>query len=203
MASKDSRITSYISKSADFAQPILEKLRSLVHKACPEVEETMKWSFPHFNYKGEMMCSMAGFKQHCAFSFWKAALMKDPALLQNAHSELAMGHFGRICSIKDLPADKIIIAYIKEAMQLNDTGLKISKPKPTVKKDLEIPDYFGKAVKRNKAAWRVFENFSYSNKKEYLEWITDAKTEETRNKRLTAAIEWMAEGKARNWKYEK
>ena len=202
MASKDPRIDAYIEKSAEFAQPILTKLRALVHKACPEVEETMKWSFPHFDYQGEMMCSMAAFKQHCAFNFWKAALMKDKKLVQQAKAETAMGHFGKISSVKDLPGDKAMIAYVKEAMQLNKAGIKQIK-KPVVKKDLVIPDYFKKALLKNKQAGTVFENFSYSNKKEYLEWITEAKTEETRNKRLTIALEWIAEGKIRNWKYLK
>lgn len=203
MAKKDPRIDAYISNSADFAKPILNHLRTLVHKACPATEETMKWSFPHFDYKGEMMCSMASFKQHCAFGFWKAALMKDPVLINNAKSETAMGHMGRITSLKDLPADKIILAYVKEAMKLNDDNIKVAKPKPAIKSELIIPGYFTTALKKNKKALASFEEFSYSNKKEYVLWVTEAKTEETRNKRLTQAIEWMAEGKARNWKYAK
>jgi uncharacterized protein YdeI (YjbR/CyaY-like superfamily) len=203
MAKKDPRIDAYIEKSAAFAQPVLKHLRKLIHQVCPETEETMKWSFPHFDYKGEMMCSMAAFKQHCAFGFWKASLMKDPALIENAKSESAMGHLGRIASIKDLPPDKKILGYIKEAMALNDKGIKVVKEKPVAKAALEIPEYFTKAVKKNKKAWATFEAFSYSNKKEYVEWIKEAKTEETRSKRLEQGIEWMAEGKVRNWKYVK
>ncbi len=203
MAKKDPRIDTYIVKSADFAKPILNHLRALVHKACPDAEETMKWSFPHFDYKGEMMCSMAAFKQHCSFGFWKAALMKDPVLIANAKSEAAMGHLGRITSLKDVPADKIILGYIKEAMKLNDDNIKVAKPKPASKSELIIPLYFTAALKKNKKALAVFEGFSYSNKKEYVLWVTEAKTEDTRNKRLTQAIEWMAEGKVRNWKYVK
>jgi uncharacterized protein YdeI (YjbR/CyaY-like superfamily) len=203
MAKKDPRIDAYIEKSAAFAQPILKHLRKLVHLACPEAEETMKWSFPHFDYKGEMMCSMAAFKQHAVLNFWKAALMKDPSLIENAKSEVAMGHFGRIVSLKDLPADKKILGYIKEAMLLNEKGIKVAKPKPAAKAELEIPDYFTKAVKKNKKAWATFESFSYSNKKEYVEWVKEAKTAETRDKRLEQGIEWMAEGKVRNWKYVK
>ena len=203
MGTKDKRIDAYIAKSADFAKPILNHIRSLVHKACPDVEETMKWSFPHFDYKGEMMCSMAAFKQHCAFGFWKASLMKDPVLMQNAKSETAMGHLGRITSLKDIPPDKKMIDFIKEAMKLNDAGVKIIKPKTVAKKELVIPEYFTDAVMKNKKAWATFEKFSPSNKKEYVEWITGAKTDETRNSRLKQAIEWMAEGKPRNWKYMK
>lgn len=203
MATKNKAIDAYIAKSADFAKPILNHLRELVHKTCPDVEESMKWSFPHFDYKGEMMCDMAAFKQHCSFGFWKAALMKDPVLMATAKSEVAMGHLGKITSLKDLPPDKKIIAWIKEAMQLNDEGKKVVKARPVVKTALIIPDYFTATVKKNKKAWATFETFAPSAKKDYVEWITEAKTEETRNKRLTQAIEWMAEGKRRNWKYER
>ncbi|MBC7888560.1 MAG: YdeI/OmpD-associated family protein [Ferruginibacter sp.] len=202
MGKKVKAIDEYISKSADFAKPILIHLRELVHKACPDAEEKMKWSFPHFDYKNTMMCSMAAFKQHCVFGFWKAALMKDPVLVENAKSEVAMGHLGRITSKKDLPADKTIIAWIKEAMQLNDLGIKLPlKTKATATKELVVPDYFMKALAKNKQAWQIFENYPYAHKKEYVEWITGAKTEETRNKRMATAIEWMAEGKSRHWKY--
>src|SRR5882757_7669780 len=110
MAKKEKAIDAYIARSADFAKPILNHIRELVHKACPDVEEKMKWSFPHFDYKGEMMCSMAAFKQHAAFGFWKAALMKDPILTETSKSEVAMGHLGRITSLKDLPSDKKMAA---------------------------------------------------------------------------------------------
>ncbi|HET9057320.1 MAG TPA: YdeI/OmpD-associated family protein [Chitinophagaceae bacterium] len=202
MATQDKRVDAYIAKSADFAKPILNHLRQLVHKVCPDVEETMKWSFPHFDYKGEMMCSMAAFKQHCSFGFWKAALMKDPVLLETAKSEVAMGHLGKITSLNDLPGDKKIIAWIKEAMKLNEEGKKVIREKP-VKKEVIVPGYFTAAVKKNKKAAATFDTFSPSCKREYVEWITEAKTEETRNKRLSQAIEWMAEGKRRSWKYER
>lgn len=203
MATKSREIDTYIAKSADFAKPILNHLRELVHKTCPDAEETMKWSFPHFDYKGEMLCSMAAFKQHCSFGFWKASLMKDKELMETAQSEVAMGHLGRITSLKDLPSDKKITAWIKKAMKLNEDGIKVVKKKPTEKKDLVVPDYFTKAVKKNKKAWVTFEAFSPSAKKDYVGWITEAKTEETKEKRLIQAIEWMAEGKRRNWKYER
>ncbi len=203
MAKKEKKIDAYIAKSADFAKPILLHIRELVHKACPDVEEKMKWSFPHFDYKGEMMCSMAAFKQHAVFGFWKAALMKDPILVETARSEVAMGHLGRLASLKDLPSDKKMTAWIKEAMQLTDKGIKLpAKAKSAEKKELVVPDYFIKALSKNKKAKQVFENFAYSHKKEYLEWITEAKTEETRNKRMATALEWMTEGKGRNWKYQ-
>jgi uncharacterized protein YdeI (YjbR/CyaY-like superfamily) len=203
MIAKNPPIDAYIAKSAAFAKPILTHLRKLVHQACPTAEEKIKWSFPHFDYKGEMMCSMAAFKQHCVFGFWKAALMKDKLLMKNARSEVAMGHLGKITTLKDLPPDKKIIAWIKEAMQLNDQGLTVQKTKPLPATALTIPDYFSKAVKKNKKAWNTFDAFSPSAKKEYVQWVTEAKAAETRNKRLMQAIEWMAEGKPRNWKYMK
>ncbi|MFA3783495.1 YdeI family protein [Melioribacteraceae bacterium 4301-Me] len=202
MGKKDPRIDAYISKAQDFAKPILEHLRNLVHETCPEVEETMKWSFPHFNYKGDIMCSMAAFKQHASFGFWKAALIKEAVLAKAAKSEAAMGSLGKITSLKDLPSDKKLISLIKKAAKLNEAGIKVSKKKK-IKKELEIPDYFIKALSKNKKALTSFKNFSYSHKKEYVEWISEARTEETRNKRIATAIEWLSEGKPRNWKYIK
>ncbi|CAN5816813.1 hypothetical protein BH11BAC4_BH11BAC4_16370 [soil metagenome] len=204
MSKKEKVVDAYITKSADFAKPVLNHIRQLVHDACPEVEEKMKWSFPHFDYKGEMMCSMAAFRQHAIMGFWKASLMKDATLMLNARSEESMGHLGKLTSLKDLPADKKITGYIKEAMKLNDLGKKIpSKPKPAANKELIVPDYFLKTIKKDKKAFQYFENFSYSQKKEYVEWITEAKADETRNKRMETALEWITEGKIRNWKYLK
>ena len=204
MSVKIKAIDAYIAKSADFAKPILQHIRELVYKTCPDVEEKIKWGFPHFDYKGEMMCSMAAFKQHAAFGFWKAALMKDPVLAETAKSEVAMGHLGRITSLKDLPADKKMVAWIKEAMALNDKGIKlVAKPRSTEKKELIVPDDFIKALSKNKKAKQIFDAFPYSHKKEYVEWVVEAKTEETKTRRMTSAIEMMAEGKSKNWKYAK
>lgn len=200
MGKTDKRIDTYISKAEPFAQPILSYLRSLVHQACPEVEETIKWGFPHFNYKG-MMCSMASFKKHCVFGFWKAALMSDRTLIKNAQSEASMGHLGKITTLKDIPTDRVIIRNIKEAMKLNEQGVKLEKKKPANIKTLEIPSYFRKALGTNEKANRTFNSFSLSNQRDYVEWIIDAKTEPTREKRIAQAIEWLAEGKVRNWKY--
>ncbi|MES1226530.1 MAG: YdeI/OmpD-associated family protein [Bacteroidota bacterium] len=201
MPTKDKRVDAYIAKSADFAKPVMIHLRELIHKTCPEVVETIKWGMPSFEYKGPF-CGFAAFKQHCAFGFWKASLMKEPALMESAKEETAMGHLGKITSLKDLPSDKKLISYLKEAMKLNDDGVKVVRVvKP--KKEIAVPKYFTDALKKNKKAFSTFENFSPSCRREYLEWITEAKTEETRNKRMTQAIEWMAEGKQRNWKYMK
>ncbi|RAJ80274.1 uncharacterized protein YdeI (YjbR/CyaY-like superfamily) [Chitinophaga dinghuensis] len=200
----DPRIDAYIEKAAAFAQPILQHFRQLVHQACPDVTETIKWGFPHFDYNGSILTSIAGFKQHCAVNFWKAAIMDDPDKILTATGETAMGHLGKITSLKELPADKILIKYLKQAAKLIDEGAKVpQKPKTTEKKELEIPADLVAALKKNKAAAKTFEEFSYSNKKEYTSWITEAKTEATRQSRIATAVEWMAEGKIRNWKYLK
>lgn len=200
MSKKDPRIDAYIAKAQDFAKPILTHLRELVHKAVPDVEETIKWGFPHFDYLNEMMFSMASFKAHMAMGFWKVSLMSDPDKILNAKE--AMGNFGRITDIKDLPSDKIIIKYLKEAARLNKEGIKVKKVVSKETKELVIPDYFTKALSKNKAAKKVFDGFTPGKKKEYVEWLTEAKTEATRDKRMEQALEWIAEGKTRHWKYQ-
>jgi len=203
MNNTDPRIDNYILKSADFAVPILIHLRELIHIGCPEIKETVKWSFPNFEYKGSILCSMASFKQHCAFGFWLGSLMDDPhGLLTTGNNKTAMGNLGQIKSLEDLPSDDIMIQYIRHAKELIDKGIKLPKKAPaSATKELEIPDYFAEALKTNKKATATFDAFSYSNKKEYVEWVTEAKSEDTRNKRLATAIEWLAEGKIKNWKY--
>lgn len=199
MPTLDARVDAYIARSTDFARPILTRLRALVHKACPQVEEKIKWGIPSFEFKGPM-CGMASFKQHCTFGFWKASLMKDNTLLETAKSEVAMGHLGRITSLKDLPADRVMIGYIKEAAKLNEDGIKV-KRRPVVKTPVVVPAYMLKALKTNKKAEKTFREFSNSNRKEYVEWITEARTEATREKRIETMLQWLEEGKIRNWKY--
>lgn len=203
MGTKDPRVDAYIAKSAAFAKPILSHLRELIHDNCPSVEETIKWGFPHFTYKGpadrnpRILCSMASFKQHCAFGFWYKFSMND-----NQQNAPAMGQYGRITSLADLPKDKVLIKDIKDAIKVHDAGIKPrGTPRPAEKKELEIPAYLTAALKKNKKAFETFKQFSYTNKKDYVDWIIEAKTEATRNKRLDTAIEWMSEGKPRNWKY--
>lgn len=202
MGNKDPRIDTYITKSADFAKPVLTHLRYLVHEVCPDIEETIKWGFPHFDYKGTV-CSMAAFKQHCAFGFWKSSLMSDKYLLFQKEEKTAMGQLGQIKSITDLPAG-ILKAYLQEAYGLNENNIKMPSKNKTVRtKELEIPSYFIHALSSDKKASEVFQKFSYSHKKEYIEWLTEAKTEETRTKRMATTLEWLAEGKSRMWKYTK
>ncbi len=201
---EDKRIDAYIAKSQPFARPILTHLRGLIHRTCPEVTETIKWGFPNFVYGDGILCSMASFKEHCALNFWKAKLMKDPILMLTARGESAMGHFGRITSVDDLPPDHVLVSYLREAMKLNEKALKVPKPpKPKGERTLTVPPYFLKAVKRNAKAFETFSAFPYSHKKEYVQWVDEAKTEETREKRLATTIEWLTEGKSRNWKYER
>ncbi|MDB5222854.1 MAG: hypothetical protein JWN83_1521 [Chitinophagaceae bacterium] len=201
MGKKDKRVDAYIEKAQPFAKPILNHLREVVHKACADVEETIKWGMPSFDYKGAF-CSMASFKEHAVFGFWKASLMKDADKMK-ANQQNAMGHAGKIKSLSDLPPDKILTSWIKEAAKLNDDGVKLPPRKKTEKKDIEVPDYFTKALGKNKKALQAFEKFPPSHKREYLQWITEAKTEETRNRRMDTALEWIADGKGRNWKYER
>ena len=198
MASKDPRIDVFIAKAAPFAQPILRHVRKLIHQGCPDVEETMKWRMPHFDYHG-IMLGMAAFKEHCSIGFWKGELI----LGKGAGSDGGMGHFGKITSLKDLPSDKRFIEYVRKAAALNKQGIK--KPaglKPrSARPELTIPEYFCAALSKNKKAAATFEGFSYTNKKQYIDWLTEAKREETRSQRLKMTIAWLAEGKVRNWKY--
>lgn len=198
MLTVDPRINAYIEKSAEFAKPILTHIRKLVQKACPDITETMKWSFPHFDHKGTV-CSMASFKQHCAFGFWKQSLLEQAAF---PTEKTAMGSFGRITSVKDLPPDKVMIGLIHQAVELNEKGIKVAK-KPVEKKELVVPKDLTSALSKSKTAKATFDNFSQSHKREYVAWIEEAKTEPTRNKRLATTVEWLSEGKSKNWKYEK
>lgn len=198
---RNPQFDTYIAKAAPFAQPILTHIRGLVHKACPQAEEKIKWGFTHFDYLGKPMCHMAAFKQHAVMGFWKAALMKDKTLIENAKAETSMGHLGRLTSLKDLPSDRKIIGWIREAMELNEKDIKAPKKKPTSASPVEVPDYFLKAIKKNKSAWATFQKFPQSHIKEYVLWITEAKREETRERRIAQAVEMMSEGKDRNWKY--
>ena len=197
MGTRDKRIDAYIAKSADFAKPILTHIRDTVHEACPDCEETLKWSSPTFMYHG-MLCGMGAFKEHAVFGFWKHEL-----LLGERTGE-AMGSFGRLTGVKDLPSKKQLTALIKRAMKLNEDGVTVQRMKVAQPKaEIPMPAALKSALAKNKQARTTFEAFSPSHKREYLEWITEAKGEETRARRIATALEWMAEGKPRNWKYMK
>jgi uncharacterized protein YdeI (YjbR/CyaY-like superfamily) len=199
MGTKDTRVDAYIAHSADFAQPILSHVREVVHAACPEVEETIKWGFPHFMCNG-MLCGIASFKQHCTLNFWKGALILE----DGGSEEQAMGQFGRITSVSDLPPDEVLAGYFRKAMALNEAGTKApSRSSRKAAPEPVAPEYFMAALKQNGSALTTFEGFSPSHKREYIQWVTEAKGEDTRKRRLETAIEWMSEGKPRNWKYIK
>ena len=201
MGKKDPRIDAYIANSADFARPILKHLRKVVHAGCPDVEETLKWSHATFMYKG-ILCGMAAFKQHVTFGFWKDALMRGKDSGAFKGSDEAWGQFGRITAVSDLPSEKVLLGLVRKAVALNDQGIKLpAKPRPKRTLELKVPGELMSALRKNKKALETFQGFSYSNKKEYVEWLVEAKTEATRSRRLETAVAWMAEGKIRNWKY--
>ncbi|MFN4233642.1 MAG: YdeI/OmpD-associated family protein [Bacteroidia bacterium] len=198
---KNIQIDYYIEKSADFAKPILERIRYLVHKACPDVMETIKWGMPTFEYKG-LLCSIAAFKAHCSLTFHKGNLMKDEHGILSKVGKTGMGQLGKITSVKDLPSEKIFISYVKQAVKLNEAGVK-QTTSSTKSTSIEVPDYFLKALKKNNEALKTFETLSNSHKKEYIDWITEAKKEETRISRIEKAIAMLSEGKSRNHAYQK
>ena len=206
MPTRDPRVDAYIENAAEFAKPILNHIRKLVHTACPNVEETLKWGMPHFMRNG-ILCSMAAFKEHCALNFWKGDLIFADGKV-SVTQDKGMGQFGRVSQLFELPTDDVMIGYIKEAVRLNEAGITEigakppPRPRSKEKKELEVPDDLMAALKKNKKALATFQNFSYSNKKEYVKWITEAKREETRKKRIQTAVEWMAKGKPRDWKYQ-
>ena len=198
MPETDPRLDAYIARAQPFAQPILERIRTMVHDACPDVVETLKWSAPAFMYRDQMLCQMAAFKEHVMFGFWKGALIEG---LDLSGYEGA-GHFGRLTSVKDLPSKREMSGFIKQAMKLNDQGITTQRPRRK-KQDFEVPAELTRALARNKKARATFDAFPPSHRREYSEWISGAKGEETREARVKQAVEWLVEGKSRNWKYER
>jgi uncharacterized protein YdeI (YjbR/CyaY-like superfamily) len=208
MEQYDARVDAYIEKAAPFAKPILEHIRRVVHEVSPLITESIKWSMPFFEYKGPI-CQMAAFKQHLGFGFWRASRLNDPyhlLRLGGEGEESAGGSFGRVYKIEDLPSEAILKEFVAQAMHLNEMGGKgimhtEPKKKPAEKRELAVPDYFTALLGEHPKAKEIFEKFSPSHKKEYVEWIVEAKTDATREKRLAQAIEMMEEGKSKNWKY--
>lgn len=201
----DSAIDAYILKAENFARPILEHWRKLVHENCPNVEEAIKWGIPHFDYKGDHMCVMAAHKAHCSFTFLKGELMVDPRLKAAKDLKPIKRLLGKITQFSELLPDPEFIGMLKEAVQLNEKGIKILKEKPAAEKPklLEMPNYFKNVLQGNPKAKEVFESKPNSFRKEYIIWISDAKTDQTRQKRIDEAIEWIADGKGRFWKHQK
>ena len=202
MAKKDPRVDAYIEKAAPFARPILRHLRQVVHAGCPKVEETIKWGMPHFDYKG-MMCGMAAFKEHCTFGFWKEKVLGKRLPLDVRSNQDGMGTYGCIRTLDDLPPAAHLKVLVAEAAKLNDAGIKAHDgAKRPPRAPLPVPDDFKAAMKKHPKAQAAFQALSPSHRREYIEWITEAKREETRRKRMETSLQWMVEGKARNWKYQ-
>lgn len=199
MGRRDPRIDAYIAKAAPFAQPILQRIRDVVHEACPEVEETMKWSMPTFVYAGGILAGMAAFKQHASFGYWKHALVMG----EDAQRD-GMGSYGKMATLKDVPSKRRLVADIRRAMQLNAAGVKTPGPRKAAapKPPPETPPDLLAALAKNRKARTTFEALAPSHRREYVEWITEARRDETRARRLAQTVEWLAEGKRRNWKYE-
>jgi uncharacterized protein YdeI (YjbR/CyaY-like superfamily) len=196
MAKKDPKVDAYIKNAKPFAQPILKHLRAIIHSVSPEIVETTKWSNPAYEYKG-LLCGFSGFKEHATFGFWKHSQVVPGA------DEKRWG-FGKLTSVKDLPPKAQLVKYIKKAMQLNDEGVKPAwMAKRKKHKPLPTPPDLKKALAADSTAKAQFDAFSPSAQREYIEWIIDAKTDATREKRLLTAVEWIGEGKRRNWKYER
>jgi uncharacterized protein YdeI (YjbR/CyaY-like superfamily) len=198
MKNPSHELDGYIAKSADFARPILERLRKLFHKACPDIEETMKWGRPFFEYRG-IVANMAVFKSYMRWGFWKGKLLKYPDEKLGAKGLTLLR--GRITDVKDLPPDKVILDLIRQAVALNEQGVKVPARKKPAKPAMVVPKDLLAALEQNNKAKAAFDAFSPSHQREYVDWITAAKSEETRSKRLATALEWMSDGKSRHWKY--
>ena len=201
MGVRDARVDAYIEKQRDFARPILVHLRDLVHATCPAVEEAIKWGSPFFMYHHAPLCQMAAFKEHAAFGFWKASLIEGlPPNANNGGS--AAGNFGRLMSVKDLPSQKQLTGVITAAMKLNEDGTATPRPRKAPRPAPDVPVELVRALEKNRKAKDVFEKFPPGHRREYVEWITEAKREETRAKRVAQTVQWLTEGKSRHWKYQ-
>jgi uncharacterized protein YdeI (YjbR/CyaY-like superfamily) len=201
---RDRRVDAYIERAAPFAQPVLTHLRKLMHQACPRVTETVKWGMPFFQQQGVILGHMAAFKQHCAFGFWGSE-MKKVLAKDGLESSDAMGSLGRITGVKDLPTDRALLSYMRQAADFVESGERTKsidrKPK-AAKRSVHVPGELAAALKENKVAAKAFELFSPSCRREYAEWIAEAKRAETKEKRVAQAMQWIAQGKSLNWKYE-
>lgn len=211
----DPRVDAYIERAAPFAQPILRELRERVHRACPDVEETLKWAMPSFTYRGRILCSMAAFKQHATFGFWhgdrvvggrgtEASPSAAPAAGGQPDGATAMGQFGRLTALTDLPGKREMAGYVREAMRLIDSGAPARATRASATKAaLPVPDDLAAALRGSPMAQATFEAFAPSHRREYVEWIVEAKREDTRQRRIAQAVGWLADGKPRHWKYQK
>ncbi len=200
MAKQDPRVDAYIESAAPFARPILTHLRRVIHRACPGVAETMKWGMPAFDYEGPL-AHFAAFKEHAVLSLWKGQLLFGGEAAPGGTGEKAMGHFGRIRRVEDLPAERTLISLIKRAVLLNEAGVRLHRAKP--RPELRTPPFLMAALEKDQRALASYNGFSVAQRREYIEWVSEAKTEATRRRRVATAVEWLSEGKQRNWKYRK
>lgn len=198
---RNPKVDAYAGEIEDFAKPIFAHLRSLIHATCPAVVEEIKWGIPHFDYKGDMMCIFAAYKKHCAFTFYKDALMNDARLKANDSVPAAKRFMDKLTDLADLPPERELKAWIKEAMALNEQGLKLPARESKTPKEVDMPGAFAEKLKANPDFMQIFESKSASFQKEYKVWIGEAKTQATRDKRIEEAMAWIAEGKGRFWKY--
>lgn len=196
MPKTDPRVDAYIAKSADFARPILTRLRKAVHAGCPDVAETIKWGMPSFEHHG-ILCGMAAFKEHCTFGFWNRALE-----IESPGAKNAMGQFGRITSVSDLPKDLVLVGYVRKAAHLNETGQNVG-PERKKRAPIPVPKPLTAALKKKPGAIERFGELSPSQQRDYSEWITEAKTDATRKKRIATSVDWISQSKPRMWKYMK
>lgn len=195
MSTRDKRIDAYIARSAEFAKPILIHLRAAMHAAVPAVEETLKWGSPSYTHHGILGITPA-FKQHCALVLWRASL-----IVGKAKSRGARGHFRRITSLKDLPSKAVLIGLIQQAAKLNEEGVRPKAKAKSAKKAHPTPADLAAGLKKSAKAKAAWAEFSPSARREYIEWITEAKRPETRAGRLKTTLAWVKAGKQRNWKY--
>jgi uncharacterized protein YdeI (YjbR/CyaY-like superfamily) len=199
MPQRDPRIDKQIQSSAPYARPILTKLRQAVHAGCPDVVETLKWSRPSFEHQG-LLCGMAAFKAHCSFGFWKHALLVERA---GAKAAAELEALGRITDVSELPSQASLVRWVRLAAKLNEDGVRAPQRKTKPKPPVAVPADLERAMGRNARARAFFATLSPSARREYVEWLTGAKQAETRERRLQTAVEWMAEGKERHWKYQR
>jgi uncharacterized protein YdeI (YjbR/CyaY-like superfamily) len=181
-----------------FAKPILKRLRTIIHKACPQVTEDIKWGKPFYLYQDRVLCATMGFKKHCALVFWKSALIKKKNG-KKAIEDLKL--LRRISLLEELPSERDLVAYFQLAMHFNEPTTKLP-PREKRSAPMKVPGELTSALRANPKALKTFNSFTPSKKKDYIYWIIGAKTEETRERRLETAIDWMNAGKSRNWKYE-
>lgn len=201
---KDKRIDAYIARAKPFAQPVLRHVRAVVHEGCADVEETIKWGFPHFYFNKKPLVGMAAFKEHAALNFWRADQIPALKALRLSTEKKGMGTLGRLTAVSDLPPKKTLVSWVRTAARLatTDVAVAMSTPKK-VRKVLRAPSVFVAAIKKNKKAWAAYSAFSQTAKNDYIEWIVEAKTDATRERRMAEAVRWMADGKTRNWKYQR